>query len=90
MSLVTYSIYERTSGSVEYLDTAYSREEFINIILSNKEEYKYIIFDYYRNNKWCIYLMRDKISDYPELTYSYPKTKQRINEICRIIKNYYK
>ena len=50
--MVTYSIYERTSGSIDYFDTAYSREEFINIILSNKEEYKYIIFDYYGNNKW--------------------------------------
>lgn len=88
--MVTYSIYERTSGSIDYFDTAYSREEFINIILSNKEEYKYIIFDYYGNNKWCIYLMRDKISDDTELTYPYPKTKQRINEICRIVKNYYK
>ena len=86
--MATYKIYKRTNGSVKYFDTAHNREEFVNILLSNKEEYKYLNIDYCGFDLWQIYLARDadEIPNYTERVYSYPKTKRRINDICREVK----
>lgn len=82
--MIVYEIFDVKGRGYQSIGLAYGRKEMDDIILSHKEEYKYILIDQCANR--IVYLMRDKELFDSDDVFPYPKTKKEIKEICRIMR----